>query len=92
MNNPLLLYDAYNFNLNDFQIMAFESLRDYKKYKTEKSTKLISDVTLKINFYNSVEPRHKVFPLYEVGVYLQNIKIMTSDYLLHFLLRLQNSI
>ena len=92
INNPLQIYDAYNFSLTDFQILAFESLHNYRNYKGECSTKMIQDVNLKFNFYNSVEPRHPVMPLYEIGMYLHNIKIITSDYLLHFLLRLQKSV
>lgn len=39
--------------------MAFEKLKEYAKYKDARSTKMIKDVTLKINIYTLIEPRHQ---------------------------------
>ena len=66
-DNFMLLYDAYNFTLKNLQIMAFDSLPDYKKYSIEKSVKIIKDVTLALKFYYCLEPKHPIYPCYEVN-------------------------
>ncbi len=61
INNPMMLYDAYNFLLKDMQIMGFQHLADYRLYAstdsqiTQFSFKLLKDVSLKMNFYNCIE-------------------------------------
>lgn len=61
INNPMMLYDAYNFLLKDMQIMGFQYLEDYRYYASEDiqitqySFKLLKDVSLKMNFYNCIE-------------------------------------
>ena len=61
INNPMMLYDAYNFLLKDMQIMGFQQLADYRQYAstdiqiTQYSFKLLKDVSLKMNFYNCIE-------------------------------------
>lgn len=62
INNPIQLYDAYNFELKELQIVAFDSLPDYKKYSTTPCIKIIKDVNLKIKAYKNIEPSHPKFP------------------------------
>lgn len=33
INNPILLYDAYNIQLKDMQILGFNKLTDYRNYR-----------------------------------------------------------
>ena len=76
------LYDAYNFELKDFKVHAFEKLKDYKRYRDSRSTKMVEDVTFKINLLNNIEPNHLTMPQYELNLSLENIQIMFSDYLM----------
>ncbi len=54
--------------------------------------KLLQDLTLKVNFYNSIEQRHPSFPTYEVNVALENMTVTASDYILQSMLRLKDKV
>jgi hypothetical protein len=62
VNNPVLLYDAYQFLLKDLQVIGFSHLPDYRQYSSVElsnySVKLVRDVSLKLSFFNNIEPRH----------------------------------
>ena len=90
-NNFLLLYDAYNFYLKDLQILIYENLTDYHKYSTESSTKILKDVTLTLKFYNCLEQKHPSYPLYEMNVTLESLRLIASDYVFHMMMKLKDS-
>ena len=94
VNNPVMLYDAYNFLQRDMQIMTFNSLNDYHLYSTTelsaKAVKIVRDVALKLNFYNNIEQRHPMRPNYEVTLSLETMSISASDYIFKTLMRVKD--
>jgi hypothetical protein len=98
INNPMMLYDAYNFLLKDMQIMGFQQLADYRQYAstdiqiTQYSFKLLKDVSLKMNFYNCIEQKHPGSPNYEISVALETMTITASDYVFKSLLTLKDKV
>jgi len=88
VRNPNEMFDAYNFELNGFQVLAVEELEDYRRYKQSKHTKIIRDITVQFGFLNSIMPSNKLFPAYEVELALQNVDLVVSDYISLFLQRL----
>lgn len=85
VNNPVLLYDAYNFYQRDMQILIFTHLPKYHMYATTemsmKAVKLVKDMSLKLNFYNNIEQRHPMKPNYEISVQLESMSVTASDYI-----------
>lgn len=96
VNNPMMLYDAYNFILKDTQILGFEHLADYRIFQSEEMVphhvKLFKDVTLKLNLYNNIEQKHPVHPNYEVNISLENMTITASDYIFQSMMRLKDKV
>jgi hypothetical protein len=94
VNDPVMLYDAYNFLQRDMQIMTFNSLNDYHLYSTTelsaKAVKIVRDVALKLNFYNNIEQRHPMRPNYEVTLSLETMSITASDYIFKTLMRVKD--
>lgn len=94
VNNPMMLYDAYNFLLKDTQILGFSYLQDYRVFQSPEMlpfhVKLLQDLTLKLNFYNNIEQRHPSFPNYEVNIALENMTVTASDYILQSMMRLKD--
>lgn len=78
------MYDQYHLRLTDFQVIAFDFLEDYKRYKAEKSMKIIKDFSLSMTFCNSLEPKHPKYPSYEIKMSLDNMNIVASDYIAIF--------
>jgi len=92
VTDPAQLYDSYYFEAKGFQVMALEELTDYKKYREAKMTKLIRDITLVSTFYNNVWPAHPTMPVYEIHCSLRNFDMIVSDYISHFLQRLNEAV
>ena len=98
INNPMMLYDAYNFLLKDMQIMGFQQLADYRQYAstdiqiTQYSFKLLKDVSLKMNFYNCIEQKHPGNPNYEISISLETMTVTASDYVFKSLLTLKDKV
>lgn len=93
LNNPAMLFDAYNFLQKDMQVISFTQLPDYRRYATADHTfKLIKDVSLKLNFYNNIEQRHPFLPNYEISVALESMTITASDHIFLILMKLKDTL
>ena len=92
INDPNLLQDQYTFDLSDVKICAIENLQDYKKLDEALKTNIFSDFNLTIDFLYSIEPLHPVLPSYEAKIDLRSCRIQISDYIVHFMHRIQTVI